>query len=245
MTPRVKIVRSAPRTIRLAHAPTASCACVRVFVCVCVCVCVCVLHLSTQVERRGAMNVTCAPTHRSRTHEARCENAHACHARSSFTCPEGLNVSVSRESQGRRQEGIDTVRHPTSPLHRAFPGGGSYSCCSGCGVGAVLSHETISSGTRTGGRPISPCIVYLHVSFLAAAARASVHRTPLLPSSCPSILVVDRWVPQSSHFPSFVSGLFARLAGDWRCCSLQGIFCRTQNRCPILCSPPIFVLWSG
>ena len=187
----------------------------------------------------------CSNISRTRTHGARCVNAHACHARSSFTCPEGLNVSVSRESQGRRQEGIDTVRHPTLPLHPAFPGGGSYSCCSGCGVGAVLLHETISSATRTGGRPISPCIVYLHVSFLATAAQASVLRTPLLPSSCPSILVVDRWVPQSSHFPSFVSGLFTRLAGDWRGCSLQGIFCRTQNRCLILYSPPIFVLSFG
>ena len=40
-----------------------ACVCARVCVRVCVCVCVCLLDRSTQVERRGAMNVTCAPTY--------------------------------------------------------------------------------------------------------------------------------------------------------------------------------------
>jgi len=64
----------------------------------------------------------------------------------------------------------------------------------------------------------------------------------------PISLAVGRWVPlsyASSHFPSCCVGTLARLAGDGRGCSLEENFCRTKNRCPILCSPPIFVLWSG
>jgi hypothetical protein len=41
---------------------------------------------------------------------------------------------------GRRQEHIDQVRHPTFSVHPTFPGGGSYSCCSGCVGWELCSH---------------------------------------------------------------------------------------------------------
>jgi hypothetical protein len=60
-----------------------------------------------------------------------------------------------------------------------------------------------------------------------------------------------RWVGGSDKVmrvhtsQNFVFRTFTHLAGDGWSCSLQEIFCDTQNRHVIPCSPPTLVLWSG
>jgi len=95
-----------------------------------------------------------------------------------------------------------------------------------------------------GGRPIVQCI----------SPSRTLLREPMLfvhflcHLLAPPSLAVGRWVRQSyasSHFSEFCVRTFTHLAGDGWSCSLEGIFCGTQNRHAIPCSPPTLVLWSG